>query len=271
VKSAILHIILILLFNEVCKPAIAQTNNWEHYLVKYNNKPASILVDLSLAEKKDLFQYPFIVVTGPKMSNCGQSGIPNKTDIAAMEEILDATDHCLKGLTAQLLAGTLTYECERLNHYYVKDTANIRNGILRMYRRNYPQTEFIVKIKPDPSWTVYHNVLYPTEAMINEAENNGIITAMLSKGDSLRGERSIKLAAYFDTDSAQQNFNKDIALLGCKLYNQKRVEHATTYYLTIAETRKPIVTDTINNITWVFRQAVKKHNGSYLKWGCQSE
>src|SRR6185369_11842314 len=91
---------------------------------------------------------PFLVVTGPRANNCtNPSGMPGADEINTLEDILSATDDFLTGVTAKKLAGTFTYNCERLNYYYVRDTVAVRNAIARMYNKSFKGYKYTVKIK----------------------------------------------------------------------------------------------------------------------------
>lgn len=102
--------------------ALAQNEQWDTYMVKMGNMPASVLVDMSLLQTAPDKRFPYLVVTGPKTRNCDAHGLPGKEEIAALEDVLNATGNFLTGLTPKILSGTVTRNCQRLNYYYVKDT-----------------------------------------------------------------------------------------------------------------------------------------------------
>ncbi|NDC42584.1 MAG: DUF695 domain-containing protein [Chitinophagia bacterium] len=246
----------------------AQTTNWQSFLVQWHGKPASILVDMDLAHRNDLAKYPYLVSTGPALPDCGPKGIPTADNIATMEEVLDLSDNFITGLTAKLHAGTTTYNCQRLNYYYVQDTTGIRNAIGRMYRRNYSGYSYVVKIKPDVAWAFYHDFLYPTDTLLNEAENNNIITGLLKAGDSLRGHRLVRFAASFKTDSARTHYIADAVQLGYKLNTARTAKELTYKFQVLVSATMALTTETMNTASWAIRQLIKKHGGIYQQWHC---
>ena len=246
--------------------AFAQQQNWLNFLVSIHGKPASILVDLALKGRNDLSRYPFLIVTGPSIANCSPTGVPVPSDIDKMEEVLDITDNFITGLTPKILAGTLTYQCQRTNHYYVQDTTGIRNAIARMYRRNYANYDYVIKIKYEPTWATYQDFLYPTDTLLNEWENNNIISTMLSAGDSLSGVRTISFAACFLTDSSRQNFVANAIDAGYTAGTQREIRKSDYRYCALVITKKPIVTKILNEASLEIKTLVQRHSGSYMKW-----
>ena len=137
----------------------AQNENWDTYMAKFDKLPGSVLVDLGLYETAPNKLYPNLVITGPLAQSCNGQGLPDKEEIDALENILDATGNFLTGVTPKILAGTLTYDCKRVNYYYVKDTIGIRNAIARMYNRNYKDYRYAITIRSDPEWKTYRTFL----------------------------------------------------------------------------------------------------------------
>ena len=182
-------------------PAGAQEQDWDTYMARFGDKPGSVLVDLGSINEAQNKRYPCLVITGPKAHKCNKQGLPEKEEIDELEQILDATDNFLTGVTPKVLAGTFTYNCERLNYYYVRDTMNVRNAIMRMYNRGYANYSYALNMKYDPQWDTYRTFLYPSDETLAWIENDKIITKMLQQGDDLTKQRDIKFEMYFRADS----------------------------------------------------------------------
>ena len=235
-------------------------------MAKFGDKPGSVLVDMGQFAVAPDKRYPFLVSTGPHTTDCKKNGIPSDNEISNMEQALDATSGFLTGITAKVLVGTLTYNCERLNYYYVKDTAGIRNAIMRMYKRSFPHYDFAVNIKYDPTWSTYLTFLYPSDETKNWMENTRIITQLLQTGDSLKKKRDISFIACFPTDTARDAFSGFVANAGYtvrKTNTLKRVEQGQC--ITFSRFG-PVQIDTLCAQTTRLKTEVKKHNGFYAGW-----
>lgn len=244
--------------------ANAQQEHWDTYIANFDGKAGSVLVDMGLQPTAPDKRYPYLVITGPRTENCSPQGLPYKEDIPVMEGMLDATTIFLTGITAKVLAGTLTYNCERVNYYYVKDTMGIRNAIGRMYERSYRDHSYVIKIKPDPEWKTYRTFLYPDEQTQIWMENNRLITEMKERGDSLTTERFIRFNVSFKSAPERDAFLKFAEAEG---YSVERlpVMNLSTYAATISRYGF-VKMDYVNPLVSKIKAELIKYNGTYNGW-----
>ncbi len=244
----------------------AQTEQWDTYMAKFGNKPGSVLVNMGYKEAAPDNKYPFLVITGPKALNCNSQGFPDKEEIDRLEEILDATNNFITGVTAKALVGTLTYNCERLNYYYVKDTTGIRNAIMRLYNRNYKNYNYAINMKADKEWSTYLTFLYPDEKTLIWMDNDKLITKMLNNGDDLTKQRDINFDLYFKTDSGRNTFVGFVVSKGYKTDTSiTSASHDYLYELKISKFG-PVKMDAINSMTEELKNELKKYNSFYNSW-----
>lgn len=246
--------------------ASAQTELWDTYISKVGDKPATILLDMNLVLSAPDRRYPYLVITGPQAHNCGKNGMPNSDEIMTLESILDATGNFLTGVTPKVLVGTVMYNCQRNNYYYVKDTVAIKNALRRMYNRNFKDYSYTLTIKPDPQWLSYRTFLYPNDETQNWMDNNRIITTMLQQGDSLRQERTISFAACFATDTARSAFTTYITAKGYTVDKTHTTKLPDAPQCLVFSKLGAIKVDSINTITFEIRNEVKRHSGIYNGW-----
>ncbi|MBC7553924.1 MAG: DUF695 domain-containing protein [Taibaiella sp.] len=244
----------------------AQVENWDAYLSRYGTKPGSVLVDMNLYNTAPDKRYPYLVITGPQANSCDKNGIPDKSEIPVLEEVLDATTVFLSGTTTRVLAGTFTYNCERLNYYYLKDTAGARNAILRMYNRNFKDYKFVINIKHDPQWRNYLTFLYPDDATLNWMENNKKITQLLQAGDGLKDRREITFAACFTSDTARVAFSSYLAGSGYTTLKTPNIKNDKTACCILFSRNTIVNIDTLNSYSAPLKAEIAKHNGIYNGW-----
>jgi hypothetical protein len=249
-----------------CCPAFGQTEQWDTYMAKYDNKPGSVMVDMGLMASAPDRRYPNLVITGPVAHNCNSLGIPSKEEIEKLEEILSATGNFLTGVTAKVLAGTFTSNCQRLNYYYVKDTFGIRNALARMYNRSYRDYDYAIKIKPDPEWKTYSTFLYPDDASLNWMENDKIISRLINEGDSLKKPRDINFELYFKSDTDRKRFATYETGKGYKEGRMTESRKAPVTYAIIISKFGPVKMDEINKMTAELKADVQKYHGVYAGW-----
>lgn len=247
--------------------AHAQSERWDTYMARLGSKPASVLVDMDAARSAPDKLMPYLVVTGPKAAKCpGKTGIPDTGDIARMERILDLTTAFMSGVTAKKLVGTLTYNCERLNYYYVKDTTAVRNALIRLYANNYPSWEYTLKIKPEPQWATYRTFLYPDSAALSWMGNNRQMTAMLEAGDDLLSPRPILHTVYFKTDSGRSSFLKYATLQGFAMHTRHDAPTTALPYELVVQHTGRVIMDSVMAQQAILSVASKQYEGYYKGW-----
>lgn len=246
--------------------AFAQNEIWDSYITRINDRPATIMLDMHLIFTAPDPRYPYLVITGPKTSNVGPSGIPGQNEIAELEKVLEATDNFLMGATSRILAGTVTYNGQRNNYYYVRDTTVVRNAIQRMYKRNFPGYPYSLVVKKDAEWLTYRTFLFPNDTTQNWMDNNRNITTMLQKGDSLDAPRTITFAACFPSDSARTNFSSFVSEKGYTIEKSPVTKVGKDNYCVLFSKVDKIDLNTINTTTLLLREEVKRHNGVYNSW-----
>jgi hypothetical protein len=244
--------------------ASAQQEHWDTYMSILGDKPASVLVDMALQPTAPNKLYPYLVITGPRTENCNAQKLPATEEIPLLEEMLDATSIFLSGVTAKTLAGTLTYNCERLNYYYVKDTMGIRSAINRLYERSYKNHHYTVKIKHEPEWKTYRTFLYPDEQTQLWMENNRKISEMRQAGDSLTKERNINFTLYLPSEATRDSimlFASKEQLTSAKL----PMSMSGSLYGIILSKYGPVKMDIINTLSAKIIAEAKKYKGYYYK------
>lgn len=248
----------------------AQTEQWDTYMAKFGDKPGSVLVNMGYKDAAPDKKYPYLVVTGPQALNCNKQGLPDKEEIDRLEEILDATNNFITGVTAKVLVGTFTYNCERLNYYYVKDTIGIRNAIIRLYKRNFSNYKYAINMKADRDWNTYLTFLYPNEETLNWMDNDKIITKMLEAGDDLTKPRDINFYLYFKTDSGRKFFADFVHVQGYKT-DTTSVPGNNNHLKELVVTKFGIVKmETINSMATGLKNELKKYNAFYNGWDAPS-
>ncbi len=243
---------------------------WDTYLTMHDNKPGSVLVDMGLIFSAPYKKYPNLVITGPQAQKCNVQGIPDTGEIALLEEILTATGNFITGVTPKMLAGTFTYNCQRLNYYYVKDTTGLRNALARVYARTYKDYDYVIKIRPDPEWSVYRTFLYPDEVTQNWMENNKVISGMIKRGDNAKMAREVTFNVYFDSDTARSAFEAEVTAKGYAVKRKTQSKKKQALYAIVLSKNSAIAHEVIDKVTAELKETVKKHNGHYQGWEAQA-
>jgi hypothetical protein len=244
---------------------MGQGDNWDNYVATFKGRPGSILVNMGLAEQAPDKRYPYLVITGPHAQQCKANGLPDNAEMPALEEVLEATSTFLNGVTANVLAGTFTFNCQRQNYYYVRDTTGIRNAINRMYSQSYSGYKYTVKTKSDAEWTTYKTFLYPDEKMRQWMSNSKIIAAMFKTGDSLSQARDINFTAYFRNDTGRKHFVEYARANSFKVDTFSYADDKYPFGLTVSKYGY-VKVDIINLMEEELKAELKKYQVNYSGW-----
>lgn len=258
--------LLVIMLTFAINPTNAQTEQWDMYMASINNKPASVLVDLALYPNAPDTRFPYLVITGPRFKNCKANGLPETEELPKLEEILEASTAFLSGVTAKVLAGTLTHNCQRNNYYYVKDTANVRNALIRLYKRNYSDYNYGIIIKYEASWLNYISVLYPTAATKDWMENQKTLASLVQQGIDIQQKQKIKHVACFATDTSSLAFVNKAQSLQLNAQPLKNLMNAKQPYCISINEVHVLHIDSICKQTMLIRNLVSDFKGIYHGW-----
>jgi DNA-binding transcriptional MerR regulator len=244
----------------------AQTQDWDVYLQKYDLGPGSIVVDLSLIEKAPLDSMPFIIITGVKFNKCTEEGLPQTDEFENLYRISDSIGSVINKVKGKALAGIFTYQCKRLDYYYVSDTLGLSFQIAECYKRNFPKYEFHLSINHEPSWVSYTEFLYPNKPILLYLTNRKQVAEFEQKGDSVNKARKVNHWIYFPTEKSRLEFIQIASNKGFNIENIQRVsESRLPYQIHISRIDK-IELQTITEITLELRKQAFRLGGEYDGW-----
>lgn len=191
--------VLLLLFPLL---VFSQQENWDAYMMEYEKGPGSVLINMAAKESAPVKTLPFLITTGITFSNCTTEGLPAATEFSRLNIVSDSAKSVIeKNINSYLLAGTFTYQCQRVDYYYTRDTGNIRRELALMYINRFPGYTPVITIRPDSSWLTYLDFLYPKEEVIEFMHDQKAVMRLKDAGDNPSKERQIDHWLYFSTES----------------------------------------------------------------------
>jgi Family of unknown function (DUF695)/Regulator of ribonuclease activity B len=180
--------------------------NWDTYLAQYEKSAGSVMINMALKNVAPIKAYPFVVITGVTFKDCPTDGFPSKREFKNLYQISDSVKTIIEKSTASIITGSFTYQCERLDYYYVTDTTWLRQRLTNMYKTRFPNYTPYINIKADRNWSGYLDFLYPNEETLDYMGNQKVIMALQNAGDKLVKPRSVDHWAYFKTENDRNCF-----------------------------------------------------------------
>lgn len=246
--------------------SFSQNGNWDVYLAQYNNGPGSTVLNMDLVNVAPKDDLPYIVITGVTFKDCGEDGFPSQSEFKKLYEIDDLINSLISNDTKSEYAGIFTYQCERLNYFYVQDTTNIRSSLIKLYNKKFDDYKFYINIKKDAEWGAYLNFLYPSEEIQEYMSNQKVLDRLQEAGDDLSKERQVDHWIYFKNKEGRDLFIKYARDIGFKVENKDKIEGKELSYQLQISRMDFVDIVSISNLTLKLTKKAKELNGDYDGW-----
>ncbi len=242
-------------------------DNWDTYLVPFAKGNGSVLVNVGIKEKAPVEALKYLVITGVKVIDCTPDGFATEKEFQTLYKISDGVAALIEKKKRSIAAGTVTYNCERLDYFYVNDTTLLRKYLSDYYKAFYTQYNFTIRIQEDKGWDKYLNFLYPNEEVLESMKNQKVLLQLTKAGDKLTKERLIYHTLHFTTEDERRQFflwaheqkfmmNKD------GLFTDTS---AHPFGLKMYRADKPDLS-TMNRLTLYLTKEAARFNGIYSSW-----
>lgn len=268
-KNIITFGFIFLLFSCNTKSQETQTtedSNWDAYIANYENGAGSTTLNMDLKKDAPKTNLPYILITGVTFSNCNKDGFPEKDEFNKLYEVSDEVETTISKVTKTELAGTFTYQCERLNYYYISDTTQIRSKLTALYKNKFSNYKYNINIRPDKNWDAYLNFLYPNEEIQENMSNQKVIEQLQKGGDDLTKSRQVDHWLYFSSEKNRDLFEKQIAQNGFKIELKEKIDDSDKPFKLHISRDDKVDPESISKITLDLRKRAKELEGNYDGW-----
>jgi hypothetical protein len=164
-----------------------------------------------------------------------------------------------------MMAGTFTYQCERKDYYYIKDTGNIRKKLSALYTKQFPEYQPIINIREDVAWDAYLTFLYPNEETMEYMNNEKVLTKLQEAGDKLEKERPVDHWLYFPDAQVRDSFIVFAKGKGFKIESKEMRDGTKPFQLHISRVDK-VDLPSISKLTLELKREARKYDGDYDGW-----
>src|SRR5688572_16516836 len=130
----------------------AQEDNWDVYLAQYEKGVGSTMFNETLRDIAPLSSYTFLLKAGVKYTDCDKDGFPLNSDFSKLHVISDSIQKLIAVKYPFRHAGTFTYQCERIDYFYVRDTTNLSKTLEDLFKREFSTYKSLIEIRADSKW-----------------------------------------------------------------------------------------------------------------------
>jgi uncharacterized protein (TIGR01619 family) len=259
----------ILCFSFVTFNSVAFTQQsdeqWDVYMAQYEKGPGSTVINMGLKSKAPDKSFRFLLSTGVHFNDCNNEGFPSQAEFEKLYVVSDSVKRLVDLNASNIMAGTFTYQCERKDYYYLKDTNNIRQKLSALYKKQFPRYQPVINISEDASWEAYLTFLYPNEETMEYMSNEKVVIKLQEAGDKLDKERLVDHWLYFSDAKSRDSFIVYAKAKGFKIESKELRDEAKRFQLHISRSDK-VDLSSISKLTLELRREAKKYHGDYDGW-----
>lgn len=257
---------LIILLSAFPLALSAQEDVWDVYIAQYDEGPGSTLINMSLKQVAPLKQFPFVLITGVKVTDCTDEGFPTPAEFQKLYVVSDSVQAFVNRTANHKFAGTFTYQCERLDYFYITDTAGIRKKLQQLYASAFPSYQPYINIRHDASWEAYLDFLYPNEVTYEYMLNQKVVMRLEEAGDKLEKERQVDHWLYFKTEIDRECFVTYATKNRFTIISKSKAESAEAPYQLVIVRNDKVTLPDISALTLQLRKQAVQCNGTYDGW-----
>jgi Regulator of ribonuclease activity B/Family of unknown function (DUF695) len=247
---------------------IAQENEdqWDVYIAQYEKGAGSTLINLSAKDNAPVKALPFLLTTGVTFKDCGTDGFPSSKEFEDLYKVSDSVKAAVDNKISNQLVGTFTYQCQRFDYYYIKDTSGIREVLSVLYKKRFKNYVPFIHIKADSNWSTYTNFLYPNEDTYDYMQNDKVVTHLKDQGDKLSAERQVDHWLYFQTEADRKCVFSFLEHNKFIVESMDKTDHKDYPYELHISRNDNVELAHISSVTKDLRTEAKKCNGVYDGW-----
>lgn len=240
---------------------------WNSYLASYDEgKPGSTTYRADLIELAPLSHLTYVLVTGITYETSDEDGLPEEDTFPIIQKIGNEVLELLQKETESVLVGSFTYDKERLEYFYVKDTAGIKEKLVAYYQANFPDNKHYINTKEDKQWEYYTEFLYPSEDILSYMADESLVRQLEKAGDDLTKNRRVDHWLYFSSESERDKC-KERLLKEKFMVQSSGINEETTLPYELQVWRIDFVDlNSIYPITSTLRAIAKEFKGEYDGW-----
>ena len=246
--------------------SFSQEDIWDVYMAQYEKGRGSTVINMSLKENAPMKQYPYLLKTGVRLIKCSEDGLPTQEELNVLNRISDRIKSIIDSNIKNIPTATFSYQCERIDYYYIFDTMEIRKHLESTYQQEFPDYKYSINFRYDKNWDAYLMFLYPNEETYEYMNNEKVILNLTKAGDNLSKPRQVDHWLYFKTEADRNKFIPYVLKEKYKVESKKISKDSKLKYQLQISRIDYVDIVSISKITIELRKKAKDLNGEYDGW-----
>lgn len=238
------------------------SDEWDAYFTHIEGKPASVLLDLGIADEAPIPGLSVMAYITVDFLNPDENGFSGRGEYGRLMQIEDALIPAVTHETC-LFVGCCTTDGQREFFFYMDNAKGLEERVEAVMARfdEYPWDMGLVE---EADWETYFDFLYPDDQGMDTIWNNRTRRNLESRGDDLGAVRPVAHRIEFRSAADRDAFAAEAAAEGFQAANQEN-DPEQPYGILVRREDAPA---DIDDVTWPLRELAGAHGGVYDGWGC---
>jgi hypothetical protein len=175
-------------------------DSWDFYFSRVNDALSSIAVNMGLRAAAPDPTHPQLLWVWVPMRSPRSDGLSSSDEAPALDRLEDALTAKLGSELGAVSVGRITGDSRREFYFYAAGDGPLEKLVAAVLENESGYTAECGQ-QPDPTWSQYLNLLYPSPRDQERMRNRRVIEALASNGDQGAIDRPIDHWAYFASES----------------------------------------------------------------------
>jgi len=246
-------------------------DDWTSYFTNFNDKVASIFVNLGLAPSVPVATNPWRLRVRVHFKNPRPDGLSSSDESSTLFLIEDALNHQVTRECEAITPGRITTDGHREFCYYAATRDKFRTAVATALT-GFPGYRFEVAEKLDPGWEYYLNVLYPSREQIELIKNRQLLEVLEKQGDVITTAREVQHWLFFPNEESRTLFRHEVKNMGFAIGYEYEMEpderEGLSFAITVLKTQS-VAQDLIDETVLELYRLAERFAGDYDGWETQ--
>lgn len=243
------------------------SNDWDFYMLRVDDKPASIMVDLGIAKSAPIKTHPVMGYLRTYLKHSHpKHRLSTDEEFQKLCDIGDTVDAVVEDSNGQhIYVGRNTNDGTR-DFFFYTDSLTQLEAALSVVIQKFSDYEFETGGRDDENWGVYQDFLHPKPLDYQRIQSRRVCETLQNEGDDLTQSREIDHRVYFKKKADLKTYSKFVSELNFKITGTgRRKPLVGEHYVDFKRSDIPSQIDDV--VDELYLKSVEL-NGDYDGWGC---
>lgn len=239
------------------------SDDWDFYALLVDSEPASIYLDLGLAQNAPIESQPHLAYVRVQMRRPRSDGLSSNEEFEELARAENSLSEVFAGSRSTTYAGRNTSSGNRDFYFYTSDPVAFAESV-QAAMAGHSRYNFEVGDRLDRNWDAYFDFLYPSPEDLQRILNRRVVDNLAAHGDNVSEPRPIDHFAYVPNATAAASLRDCLHEQGFSV-DEPRIDGGTVA-VSFKRTDRP---EDIDDVVIPISRRLQELGGEYDGWGCE--